>query len=1004
MTDWLHGRGDMIEGIRAFDWSVTPLGPIAAWPQSFRTIVDLVLAHGFPMAMFVGPERTAIYNDAFRSIVDGRHPALLGRPLYAIWPEMREATEPLILSAWSGETSLQRNMCVDGVEHAGSMRRFDVTTSPLRNEAGEVFGVLQTLAHIPDHTSSADMLRASEERYRAFVTASSDVVYRMSPDWSEMRQLDGHGFIVDTYDTSGDWMERYILPEDRMAVQSAVDRAIATKGVFEFEHRVIRADGSPGWTMSRAIPLLGADGAIVEWLGAAKDVTERKAAELALSESEERYRALFDSIDEGFCVVEMLFDDADRPIDYRFIQTNPAFERQTGLVDAVGKTMLELAPNHERHWFQTYGRIALTGTPARFEDEAAALGRWYDVYAFRIGAPDQRRVAILFHDILPRMRAEKALRESEQRLQRVLETEAVAVLFFAPDGVLIDANEVFLRMTGYSRHDVESRRLSWQMLTPIEHRAESQAQMDRFAETGRIGPYEKEYLREDGSRAWMLFAGRDLGDGTIVEIGVDIDGRKRAEEALTETQKRLQQFGEASQDVLWTRDAQTLQWEYLTPAFETIYGLDREAALRGDNMAGWLELIVPEDRAHAAASLQRVREGEWVTFQYRVRRPVDGHIRWMRNTDFPIQDASGKVVRIGGIGHDITALKETEKALGDIEKRQRALLEGMPQIVWRAVDGGEWTWASPQWTRFTGQSEQASHGWGWLDALHPQDREKAESSWATALATGAVEVDYRIRSGETGEYRWFTTRAMPVRNDAGTIIEWLGTSTDVDDQRQLQELQKTLLAELQHRVRNILGVIRAMMRRSSDGRDSVADYVQHLERRLSALARTQVLLTRAVDARIDLEDLIRDELVAQSANEDRTSVSGPAVALPPKAAEVLSLAIHELATNSVKYGALSHSSALLRIAWGVEDHDGMPWLKMSWLESGVDGVIATPRHQGFGTELITQRIPYELKGRGTLEMAADGIRSHLEFPLHDRGSILQTDASRATSPGSDDGH
>jgi PAS domain S-box-containing protein len=137
-----------------------------------------------------------------------------------------------------------------------------------------------------------------------------------------------------------------------------------------------------------------------------RDLAERERAEEALRASEEKYRTLFESIDEGFCVIEVLFDDADHPLDYRFVEVNPAFEKQTGIENAVGRRMREIAPQHEEHWFRIYGRVALTGEPLRFKNSAAALGRYYDVYAFRIGQPEERRVAILFNDITERKQTE----------------------------------------------------------------------------------------------------------------------------------------------------------------------------------------------------------------------------------------------------------------------------------------------------------------------------------------------------------------------------------------------------------------------------------------------------------------------------------------------------------------------------------------------------------------------------------------------------------------------
>jgi PAS domain S-box-containing protein len=146
---------------------------------------------------------------------------------------------------------------------------------------------------------------------------------------------------------------------------------------------------------------------------------ERKRAEAELRESEQNYRTLFESIDEGFCTIEVLFDQNEKPVDYRFLQISPSFERQTGIKNAAGRRMREIAPQHEEHWFEIYGRIALTGEPMRFENEAKQLGRWYDVYAFRVEDPKRRRVGILFNDITERKRAEAEARDSERRYREV---------------------------------------------------------------------------------------------------------------------------------------------------------------------------------------------------------------------------------------------------------------------------------------------------------------------------------------------------------------------------------------------------------------------------------------------------------------------------------------------------------------------------------------------------------------------------------------------------------
>ena len=148
---------------------------------------------------------------------------------------------------------------------------------------------------------------------------------------------------------------------------------------------------------------------------------ERVQAANSLRESEERYRTLFE---EGFCMIEVLFGADDTAIDYRFVETNPVFEAQTGIENAVGRRMRELAPSHEAHWFETFGRVAKTGEPARFEAGAKAFGRFYDVHAFRVGVPEQHRVAVLFKDITERRQLEDQLSDANRRKDEFLATLA----------------------------------------------------------------------------------------------------------------------------------------------------------------------------------------------------------------------------------------------------------------------------------------------------------------------------------------------------------------------------------------------------------------------------------------------------------------------------------------------------------------------------------------------------------------------------------------------------
>jgi PAS domain S-box-containing protein len=209
----------------------------------------------------------------------------------------------------------------------------------------------------------------------------------------------------------------FVHPDDRVITSLEVDKQVLTHAkALNFENRYRHKNGSWRVLSWRSLPQPGG-----LMYATARDVTAERSIQKALQVSETRYRTLFDSIDEGFCIIEMIFDDQQKPVDYRFLEINPSFEKQTGLRDAVGKRMRELAPQHETHWFEMYGRIAETGETVRFQNRAEQLHRIYDVYAFRFGEPKNHQVAILFNDITKSKEAEAEILRSSQEVKAMNE-------------------------------------------------------------------------------------------------------------------------------------------------------------------------------------------------------------------------------------------------------------------------------------------------------------------------------------------------------------------------------------------------------------------------------------------------------------------------------------------------------------------------------------------------------------------------------------------------------
>ncbi|MDB5445875.1 MAG: signal transduction histidine kinase [Phenylobacterium sp.] len=277
----------------------------------------------------------------------------------------------------------------------------------------------------------------------------------------------------------------------------------------------------------------------------------------------------------------------------------------------------------------------------------------------------------------------------------------------------------------------------------------------------------------------------------------------------------------------------------------------------------------------------------------------------------------------------------------------------------------------------------------------PEDRAHGVSERELEQARrGGAAPNVRWHLRKDGSKVFLDGQTVALRGPDGELRGFLKIGQDVTDRRRNDERQAVLLAELQHRVRNVLAMVRSVVRRTVESAPSVKEIGHQLEGRIDALARTQALLTRALDRGVDLENMVREELLAQAAEDHRVSIAGAPVQLAPKIAEVLTLAIHELATNATKHGVLGQGAGMLAIEWRVADEAGAKWLHLSWVESGVRVATAAPRRVGFGTELITRRVPYELNGRGRIDLRPGGVHCEIQFPLVEGDSILGTGSPR----------
>jgi PAS domain S-box-containing protein len=392
-------------------------------------------------------------------------------------------------------------------------------------------------------------------------------------------------------------------------------------------------------------------------------------------------------------------------------------------------------------------------------------------------------------------------------------------------------------------------------------------------------------------------------------------------------------------------------------------------------------IFTPEDRALGVPERERGearRHGRVEDERWHMRR--DQTRFWASGLLMPLKGSSDHYVKIL---RDYTSQHMAEEQLRESREQFRLLATSIPQLVFRTRPDGNRTWGSPQWTTFTGLSDPDSQAYGWLEAVHPDDREQTLAAWDKAIENGEYYCEHRLRRFEDGEHRWHQTRARPVEQHGLATSDWVGTSTDIHHIRTLQETQELLMAELQHRTRNLLAVVQAVAQQTRRSAETIDDFSEQFSSRLMALRRVQSLLSRSDHQTATLHMMLEAELAAYVPEEDlprRVKIEGPEVELNASATQTLALALHELTTNAVKYGALGKDNGALQVSWSIEDSAKGSALALRWSERGVQ-IESEPLQKGYGMELIERALPYQLGATTTVAFEPDGVQCNIVVPL-----------------------
>ncbi|MDG2535814.1 PAS domain S-box protein [Sphingomonas sp. HITSZ_GF] len=586
------------------------------------------------------------------------------------------------------------------------------------------------------------------------------------------------------------------------------------------------------------------------------------------------------------------------------------------------------------------------------------------------------------HDITEAKTAELALREREAQLSAFISQTTAGFAQVDLDGRFTLVNDRFCEICGWSQEELMG--MTMQQITHPDDLGRNLPLFDKAVRQGTPYTHEKRYLRKDGSVVWVnnsvAVIRRPTGEPFgVLSVTLDVTQRREDEESLRRSEETLRLATETAGMATWEVDLETLEGAWSPNRFDLL-GMPRSPDSHG-TFQQWLDRVHPEDRAMAETAARRCfTRGVPYTIEYRILRADDGTERWLQSHGSRIDYTDSRKSRFVGVSFDITDRKQAEEALRESEARFRTIFEQANDFLITTTLDNRITSVNPAVIEAIGYSEEEILGRTIADFMDPDQFVISMEAFNRKLMHGgSTRLTIKLRAKDGRELIWEVNSQLSL-DEQGQPAALHAIARDMTEAKRAETHLRLLIDELNHRVKNTLAIVQGIAQQSFKDDVPPRQARAAFEGRLAALSEAHNLLTREYWSLVSMRKIIDDALRPHGGENGRFTLDGPNLTILPKTAISLALAVHELATNAVKHGALSRPEGHVSIAWRRVDEGGAARLVMTWEERG-GPTVAMPTRRGFGTRMIERGLAAELGGTVKIEFRPEGLVCRVDAPL-----------------------